>query len=38
MEKDNQLFEKEIIRFTLEKTKGNKSKAARLPGFGLRTL
>ncbi len=30
--------ENEIIRFTLEKTKGNKSKASRLLGMGLRTL
>lgn len=31
-------FEKEIIRFTLEKTGGNKSQAAKLLGIGLRTL
>lgn len=31
-------MEKEIIKLTLEKTGGNKSKAARLLGIGLRTL
>lgn len=31
-------MESEIIRFTLEKTRGNKSKAAKLLGVGLRTL
>ncbi|GJQ58928.1 MAG: sigma-54-dependent Fis family transcriptional regulator [Candidatus Scalindua sp. AMX11] len=30
--------ENEIIRFTLEKTNGNKSKTAKLLGIGLRTL
>jgi DNA-binding NtrC family response regulator len=30
--------ENEIIRFTLEKTRGNKSKASKLLGIGLRTL
>lgn len=31
-------MEKEIIRFTLEKTGGNKTQASRLLGIGLRTL
>ena len=31
-------MEEEIIRLTLEKTGGNKTKAAKLLGLGLRTL